>query len=460
MEAKKARNKFYHQTARQSYYMKPSDASIIDINAKVPPVLKTTTSPPRLGIVVMTKKPMEFEQWLAYHYRIVGVRKFYVQCEDTPELANLLCYPPWNECVDATFVGGTRRDYFVQMDRQATHVASAVPRARADGVDWLLHIDDDELLYCPQGPEVMWSALSSAPETVCDVHLHNIEALAPDASCSSPFASCTTFVVATSRFTSYTNGKSFGKVSKPGIRAHGPHHFRSDADHNKGSLDLPPPYAVVLHYESCTFERWSRKFNELADRHGDERDIVAKLPFPFYRESLVAMHKLAKAARKSHPSPATAQQRVGRSDDQLARDAFAVWANRKVQTQVDLAAHELVVITHVVNAIAELFQDHVLVGQNRLGSSWHIQDTAADRRGNGFLADETYLAYPPPIAVQAPAPQYTMQRPARYGERQAPMRPRSEDDQESTRHALPQLHGAAAAGAPESSYHPDWRLLY
>mmetsp|Transcript_21426 Transcript_21426/g.67265 ORF Transcript_21426/g.67265 Transcript_21426/m.67265 type:complete len:366 (-) Transcript_21426:39-1136(-) len=310
---KKARNKFYHQTSQQSYYMKPSDASVVKLeDTKVSLAAEVSAEErPRMGIVVMTKKPLDFEQWLAYHREMVGVSRFFVQCEDSPELAQLVCFPPWNECVEATFVAKTQRDYFVQMDRQATHIASVVPRARAAGIEWLLHIDDDELLYCPRGPGTLWAALRTAPPGVCDLHVQNVEALAPDASCEAPFASCATFIVSTSRFASYTNGKSFGRVARAGLRAHGPHHFRADGGE---SADLPPPCAVVLHYESCTFDRWSRKFRDLADRHGDDPDVVAKLPFPFYRESLAVMRKLAVAQE----ARAKLQQQ-GRNDDAAAQ---------------------------------------------------------------------------------------------------------------------------------------------
>lgn len=350
MEAKKARSKVYHQTSQQSYYMKPSAASLIKI---VDPSCKVNEwprrePPPRLGIVVMTKRPINFVHWLAYHWQIVGIVRFFVQCEDTPELARLLCYPPWSEHVETTFVAKTRRDYFVQMDRQATHIASAVPRARAAGIDWLLHVDDDELLYCPQGPGALWSALRSAPAAACDAHLHNLEALAPDASCSAPFASCTTFLVATSRYTSYTNGKSLGRVSRPGLRAHGPHHFRGDPNPRgeSSTVDIPAAVAVVLHYESCTFERWCDKFRDLADRHGDDPDVVAKLPFPFYRESLNAMHKVAQAERALATAAAV---------EQLTQAAFLVWARRKVASHLKLAPHDTVDITVVADALATIF---------------------------------------------------------------------------------------------------------
>ena len=61
------------------------------------------------------------------------------------------------------------------------------------------------------------------------------------------------------KFGSYTNGKSFARLDAVGLRAHGPHHFRSvDGAGGKSSIvthQIPAHVAVVLHYESATFER-------------------------------------------------------------------------------------------------------------------------------------------------------------------------------------------------------------
>ena len=152
--------------------------------------------------------------------------------------------------VDATFVAKTQRDYFVQMDRQAVNVACAVARARSAGVDWLLHIDDDEVLHCPAGVGALWAALRAAPRGCCDAHLKNVEALAPDASCARPFAECTTFVASTSKFSSYTNGKSFGRVAAPGLRLRPRGHSRC--------LHCTQRGAGVVPYASSTFWRRSR----------------------------------------------------------------------------------------------------------------------------------------------------------------------------------------------------------
>lgn len=66
------------------------------------------------------------------------------------------------------------------------------------------------------------------------------------------------------RYVSYTSGKSIGRLDAPTLGAHSPHHFRTSADvGGRGSpisYQLPPKAAVVLHYESATYEKWLSKY--------------------------------------------------------------------------------------------------------------------------------------------------------------------------------------------------------
>ena len=99
----------------------------------------------RLGIVCMTKRPANFETWLAYHRDVVGVARFYLRVEDTPWLEPYLSQPPWCDCVQANFARATVRDWADQTARQMTHVTISINCARKDGVTHLLHCDDDEV---------------------------------------------------------------------------------------------------------------------------------------------------------------------------------------------------------------------------------------------------------------------------------------------------------------------------
>jgi len=334
-----------YTTGRTAYYMEAGDPNpILLAQPDGPPgapilTAQTTTaqtilasSPPpslapsdvALGLVSMTKKPLDMPTWLEYHRRVVGIRRFYIKVEDTPELAALFASAPWDRLVVATFDDCTQRDYFAQMDRQSEHLASTLPRARADGLTHLLHVDDDELLCCPRGVGGLLTVLAAAPASRPDCHLCNIEALVPHEACASPFREATVFRHLPTRYVSYTNGKSIGRLDDPTLRAHGPHHFRNHraAGGAQSPVTFPigPEVACILHYESATFAKWHQKFLELARRHGTDPEVYARVPFTFYRSSMAAATAILHAR---------ANQDVA-AEAEANAIAYALWCEHKL----------------------------------------------------------------------------------------------------------------------------------
>jgi len=199
--------------------------------------------------VTMTKKPLDLATWLEYHHSRLRIRRFYIKVEDTPELAALFAQPPWDELVAPFFDNHTQRDYFAQMDRQSAHISAVLPLARADGLTHLLHIDDDELLYCSMGVDALLAQLAAAPHSRPDCHLCNIEALLPGDACASPFREAAVFRHFPTQYVSYTNGKSIGRLEEPTLRAHGPHHFRTAAA--AGGNNSPVTFPIGPRSPAC-----------------------------------------------------------------------------------------------------------------------------------------------------------------------------------------------------------------
>jgi hypothetical protein len=335
-------------------------------------------APPKIGLVSMTKKPVALETWLSYHREHCGICAFYLRVEDTPELAQLLDAPPWDSCVTATYASG-HRDYFEQMTRQDAHIESVLPRARAAGLEYLLHVDDDELLYCADGLPALHAALARAPASAGDLHMLNLEALLPHTevvdpfredsaqgsqSASTPMTSpqrplsawqayalqATTFRHKPGEFCAYSNGKALGRLAAPDLRPAGPHHFargyQAAGSRAAGTHELPPSVgslppiqlgtcasaalltsrvrtsaraAVVLHYESGTYDGWKRKYADLAARHGASAErIEQRAPSAFYSQSMAAMAVVGEA-RRSGDSAALA------AADAAARAVYCSW---------------------------------------------------------------------------------------------------------------------------------------
>lgn len=263
-----------------------------------------------IAIVSMMKRPLDLLGWLEHHARL-GVRRFYLRIEDTPELRELLDTPPWIDVVEASFACDARRDYLAQVERQNAHVASAIHRARISGtVTHLLHIDDDELLFCAGGRESLLSELASAPMQARDLHLQNLEALATlddaddtdtdgskgsaVAPALSPFRTGGEWLFRHDQrdFAAYVNGKAIGRIDAPGLRPTGPHGFERDGGGPRH--EIPPWRGCILHFESITLASWRRKFGDLAISHANDATALGCMP-GYYRESVRALSELREA---------------------------------------------------------------------------------------------------------------------------------------------------------------------
>ena len=145
----------------------------------------------------------------------------------------------------------------------ATPVGIAL--AERDGVDWVLHIDTDELMYPGSGPTYSLQAVLAAyPESVDTVVFPNYEALPETDDVSAPFEQVTLFkrnylhVLSDAYFRSYHavargnpnyfitygNGKSAARV-RPGLRPNGAHRWYSYAHAPKEETS---DQSAVLHY--------------------------------------------------------------------------------------------------------------------------------------------------------------------------------------------------------------------
>ena len=271
-----------------------------------------SSRPLRVAITLMTRAPHRFDWWLRYH-RSLGVCHVFVHVEATPELLPLLASEEFAGFVTVTSTstgdagtgtgagdgtgtgpslgtsglgngassatGGTGVDgelannYHTLMERQESQVRSSMQKARAMGIDWLFHIDDDELLHL----DVPFAELVRGldPTVTCLV-LVNIEAVpSGELSPHCVFTSTDTFTL--HRMQAYRNGKAAGNLrAKTGWK--GPHRF-AGTDHV-----VPLAQACLLHFESASYDMWKSKF--LRHSKGTGATQRNEIPFELYRDSI------------------------------------------------------------------------------------------------------------------------------------------------------------------------------
>ena len=219
-----------------------------------------------VAIAACIKNPKNLETWLKIH-RDLGISRFYIRLEDTPELVEYLKSQP---DVHVTVADSNSADEYVDlMTRQGDMVNASLDVCKSDGIDWLIHIDCDEVL------DGDLNEIRSLPSDVGTFWMQNYEAKydkipSESDSCfkSSTFVNCDTGVCA-----SYANGKGGGRVRVS--RANGPHRFSSTLKEVKLKM-------IVKHYESCDFGQYIAKYKRLA------KSNVSDIPFPYYKESILA----------------------------------------------------------------------------------------------------------------------------------------------------------------------------
>ena len=238
-----------------------------------------------VAIVTMTRCPPDFLDWIEYHVKVVGISKIYLRLEGPhveETMKKLKRYP--NVLVLEHHVSPSGD----QMVRQMFLVEAAIEKAKEESMDYLLHIDDDELFHIEsiglQGLLRKMDAENDKDDPWDYLHFQNVEAVYPHPTFNDYmetreketcfqktkwFNECFE-----SQCRSYGNGKSMTRIDIPEPGPVGVHYFRGK------SKRVPSSLARILHFESCRYEDWKTKFM-----------VMSPSKFPFYKESRSAIQQ-------------------------------------------------------------------------------------------------------------------------------------------------------------------------
>jgi hypothetical protein len=221
-----------------------------------------------VAICSMVRKPFNFDTWIKYHLSI-GFDYIFLKVEDTPELVEIIQKYP-NVVSEFSNLQDNFNNYWTLIDRQIIFIESLRDKLISLNVDWIFHIDTDELICCNDVKSVL-DNVSNEYQTVI---IKNYEAVYSDDSLSNPFYQTNLFK--NTGYVSYCNGKSASRVNQSMIPK-GSHRFGGK------KCELSTKEVVVLHFESATFDIWYEKFSN--ESNGDEKKL-SEIPFDFYKESI------------------------------------------------------------------------------------------------------------------------------------------------------------------------------
>uniref|UniRef100_A0A1D2A8P6 Glycosyltransferase family 92 protein n=2 Tax=Auxenochlorella protothecoides TaxID=3075 RepID=A0A1D2A8P6_AUXPR len=246
----------------------------------------------KIAFCVTTSEPLaDLRLWLQYN-KAIGVARFYLFVQGRaalPEnIAGLQHLPEvtvvpyddklkqthatsriWKEqWLAAFFHKPCNHELFVL---QSLNMEEAIKLARKDDMDWILHVDTDELMYPAGSPGFsLQEVLGAVPSHVDSLVFPNYEALPEREDVLNPFLEVTLFkknfqhIVSDlyfknyvsvahgnpNYFVTYANGKAAARIH-PGLRPNGAHRWSS---YEKSMEEWTSEVAAVLHY---TYNRFS-----------------------------------------------------------------------------------------------------------------------------------------------------------------------------------------------------------
>jgi hypothetical protein len=235
----------------------------------------------KLGISTTVKNPHMLNDWIKYHLNI-GFEKLYIVFDDENEDVSLIVNNPkvqifkndtnWKQQISNL----PNMDMYIQdtkevMSRQITNFTNVRNYAKKDGIDWLLHIDGDELFY-PENQNIFGIFNQDADS----ITFQNLEMIPKTDNYYNCFRQGIDFKINPGIFNAYSNGKSAVKVVSPAVIA-GVHSFY-------GGKHYVSSVGKILHYPSCNFDEYVSKYKILG-KFEDKWWNSVQIPFKFHTES-------------------------------------------------------------------------------------------------------------------------------------------------------------------------------
>jgi hypothetical protein len=149
----------------------------------------------KIAIVSTVKEFTHNHIFFINHHFSKGVKHFYFFLDDASKISTNLIIETACKAVGASYVIQVKDDDLIKtwsqipghaalwaeldslvVNRQALNVWIAEKHAIVDGIDWLIHIDDDEILW-PQGFDDLSAYFNQIPDEITNVTMLNMEAL-------------------------------------------------------------------------------------------------------------------------------------------------------------------------------------------------------------------------------------------------------------------------------------------
>lgn len=228
------------------------------------------------AIVSLVKEPHQFETWFRYHKDQMGIKKFYIFLDDENETIgvsdpSLILIQNWKDRLGFKWNDSTDEPTN-RNEKQRLAFEEAQRMAAKDDIQWLVHIDSDELLYGDPPSRVFENSRADS------FKIKNWEMAPDDFNYKNCFKEGKKFHTEHGKYIAYINGKSACRVGKGAWG--GPHDLFSEFEY-----EIPEEDLKVLHYPSCNLSETMKRAKQYgnfentegrwSEHHKATRDVLA-----------------------------------------------------------------------------------------------------------------------------------------------------------------------------------------
>lgn len=192
-----------------------------------------------------------FSDWCIHHLQLAD--RIYLWLDDPAEISSphLPRHPDIYAAAGAQSLHGSVHGNM--MHRQDANANRTLSLCLTEKIDWLIHLDSDELLYPPDRAAL--HRILAPPNGQVTILNHEV---CPHWSCVNPFRECHHFKLnGRADFNFYGNGKAAVRVA-PGLSARDAHSFTGFRGSSVTAADVS-----VLHYACASYDRWLTKYTAL-----------------------------------------------------------------------------------------------------------------------------------------------------------------------------------------------------
>jgi hypothetical protein len=241
------------------------------------------------AIVSTVKYPHNFKTWLDYYFKI-GIERIYIFIDDENDLETIKICKSYSNVT--YFINNFKLlDYQKKlfssthfstldevMSRQIIACQTAIILARKESIEWLIHVDADELILIKNNLDLKDILNSYYKKGEKYIKMVNYEIAPEHSNYGNCFLEGTKFKTK-SGFVGYANGKSMVYIGDNSIiKVDGVHTFITPWKHIT-SKDF-----IVLHYISCNFEEFIKKYRILGS-FGDSWWNNVPISITFHKNS-------------------------------------------------------------------------------------------------------------------------------------------------------------------------------